>query len=51
MSCPAIGRDGLPLYIDSNHARAASAREAASFLDETVVSEAEVQRRLITIRK
>jgi peptidoglycan/LPS O-acetylase OafA/YrhL len=37
MSCPAIGPDGLPLYVDSNHTRASWARRAASFLDETLI--------------
>jgi len=36
-SCPAIGIDGLPLYVDSSHARASWARAAASFLDETLI--------------
>jgi peptidoglycan/LPS O-acetylase OafA/YrhL len=37
MSCPAVGADGMPLYIDSNHLRAAYARERASFLDVTLL--------------
>jgi peptidoglycan/LPS O-acetylase OafA/YrhL len=31
--CPAVGPDGLPLYIDSNHLRSTAARERAAFLD------------------
>jgi peptidoglycan/LPS O-acetylase OafA/YrhL len=34
--CPAVGSDGEPLYIDSNHLRAAYARAHASFLDVTL---------------
>ena len=37
MLCPAVGADGLPLYIDSNHLRNTAAREWASFLDETLL--------------
>ena len=37
LMCPAVGPDGLPLFIDSNHVRAAYARARASFLDETVL--------------
>jgi hypothetical protein len=37
MLCPAVGTDGTPLYIDSNHLRAAYARERATFLDETLL--------------
>jgi peptidoglycan/LPS O-acetylase OafA/YrhL len=37
MSCPAVGDDGMPLYIDSNHLRATYARERASFLDEALL--------------
>ncbi|MFZ1903979.1 MAG: acyltransferase family protein [Steroidobacteraceae bacterium] len=37
MRCPAVGTDGMPLYIDSNHLRAAYARERAGFLDRTVL--------------
>jgi hypothetical protein len=33
----AVGADGMPLYIDSNHLRAAYARERASFLDVTLL--------------
>jgi peptidoglycan/LPS O-acetylase OafA/YrhL len=36
MSCPAVGADGMPLYIDSNHLRAAYARSGASFIDQTL---------------
>jgi hypothetical protein len=35
--CPAVGADGLPLYVDSNHLRNAAARERAAFLDETLL--------------
>ncbi len=35
--CPAVGADGLPLYIDPNHIRAGYARTRASFLDETLL--------------
>ncbi|HUJ53935.1 MAG TPA: acyltransferase family protein [Steroidobacteraceae bacterium] len=38
MSCPSVGADGLPLYIDSNHLRAASARAQAGFLDVTLLA-------------
>lgn len=38
MQCPAVSADGLPLYIDSNHLRAASARERAAFLDATLLA-------------
>jgi SGNH domain-containing protein len=41
MSCPAIGPDGLPLYVDSNHTRASWARRAASFLDDTLIDSGE----------
>jgi peptidoglycan/LPS O-acetylase OafA/YrhL len=37
MSCPAIGADGLPLYVDSNHTRASWARRGASFLDGALI--------------
>jgi SGNH domain (fused to AT3 domains) len=37
LRCPAIAADGTPLYIDSNHLRAAYARERASFLDATLL--------------
>jgi hypothetical protein len=37
MLCPAVGADGLPLYVDSNHLRSTAAREWASFLDETLL--------------
>jgi peptidoglycan/LPS O-acetylase OafA/YrhL len=37
MSCPAVAADGTPLYIDSNHLRAAYARERAGFLDPAVL--------------
>jgi hypothetical protein len=40
MSCPAIGPDDLPLYVDSNHTRASWARGAASFLDEALIDRA-----------
>jgi SGNH domain-containing protein len=36
MRCPSVGEDGLPLYIDSNHLRASSAREHATFIDGTL---------------
>lgn len=38
MDCPSVGKDGLPLYIDSNHLRASFAREHAAFLDETLLA-------------
>jgi peptidoglycan/LPS O-acetylase OafA/YrhL len=38
MSCPAVGPDGLPLYLDTNHVRATYARERAAFLDETLLA-------------
>ncbi len=37
MVCPAVGSDGLPLYIDSSHLRAAYARQRARFIDETLL--------------
>ncbi|HXO66240.1 MAG TPA: acyltransferase family protein [Steroidobacteraceae bacterium] len=37
MRCPAVAADGTSLYIDSNHLRAAYARERAGFLDRTVL--------------
>jgi hypothetical protein len=37
MLCPAVGADGLPLYVDSNHLRNTAARERASFLDQTLL--------------
>jgi hypothetical protein len=37
MSCPAVGEDDLPLYVDSNHLRATFAREHAAFLDEALL--------------
>ena len=40
MDCPAVGADGLPLYIDSNHLRASFAREHAGFIDETLLGAA-----------
>ena len=40
MTCPAVGSDGTPLYIDSSHLRASFARERASFLDETLLGPA-----------
>jgi peptidoglycan/LPS O-acetylase OafA/YrhL len=36
MMCPATAADGTPLFIDSNHLRAAFAREHATFLDQTL---------------
>ncbi len=39
-SCAAMGTDGLPLYVDSNHLRAGWAREAAGFLDEALIGPA-----------
>jgi peptidoglycan/LPS O-acetylase OafA/YrhL len=38
MSCPAVGRDGMPLYLDASHLRAAYARERATFLDTTLLA-------------
>jgi hypothetical protein len=37
MNCATVGADGLPLYIDTSHLRAAAARERASFLDVTLL--------------
>jgi hypothetical protein len=37
MVCAAIGADGMPLYIDSNHLRARYARDRASFVDEILL--------------
>jgi len=37
MVCPAVGADGMPLYIDSSHLRATYARERATFIDETLL--------------
>jgi SGNH domain (fused to AT3 domains) len=39
MRCPAVGADGTPLYIDSNHLRASYARAQASFLDATLLGD------------
>jgi peptidoglycan/LPS O-acetylase OafA/YrhL len=38
MSCPTVDASGLPLYLDSNHLRAAYARERATFIDELVLA-------------
>lgn len=35
--CPAVGADGLPLYVDSNHLRARYARDRASFVDSMLL--------------
>jgi len=37
MHCPAVGADGMPLYIDSNHLRARFARERAVFVDQILL--------------
>jgi peptidoglycan/LPS O-acetylase OafA/YrhL len=37
MVCAAIGADGMPLYIDSNHLRARYSRDRASFVDEILL--------------
>jgi hypothetical protein len=37
MHCPAVGADGMPLYIDSNHLRARFARERAAFVDQILL--------------
>lgn len=37
MNCATVGADGLPLYIDTSHLRAAAARGRASFLDVTLL--------------
>jgi peptidoglycan/LPS O-acetylase OafA/YrhL len=37
MACPAVGADGLPLYLDSNHLRTLAARERATFVDEMLL--------------
>ncbi len=36
-ACPAVGPDGLPLYLDSNHLRATYARMQASFVDDLLM--------------
>ena len=38
MICSSTDADGLPRYLDSNHLRAFSAREKASFIDEILLS-------------
>ncbi len=37
MFCPAVGADGIPLYLDSNHLSGFAARERASFVDQMLL--------------
>jgi SGNH domain (fused to AT3 domains) len=39
MICTSTDADGLPRYLDSNHLRAVSAREKASFIDEMLLGQ------------
>lgn len=39
-TCAAVGADGMPLYIDSNHLRGSFARERAWFIDEPLLGPA-----------